>query len=72
MNPDFLSHLIELKQGQARLETKIDALDGLPGRVTSLEHDRTRFKAIGATIGGVAGAVGGAMGWFFSHFQRIQ
>ena len=79
MHNDMLPHLFEIKTMLAQQGTEIknltqavsghDGEGGMQARVSSLEHDRIRFKAAATAIGFVAGTVGGFIGWVFSFIK---
>lgn len=53
--------LVELAQAVGRIEQKVDALSGLPARVSRLEHFKTRVLTIVAVAGSVGGAATAAL-----------
>lgn len=70
---DILPHImennrliIELKEGQARLETEVKhinkSVNNLGPRVVKLEHDQTKRNAILHAAGVVLGIIGGFIG----------
>jgi hypothetical protein len=77
MSVDLLPHIIEIKEGMARMETRVQTIEtavvgrdgesGLQKRVSSLEDDRTKVRTIAAS----AGLFGGAMSWLISHLPRL-
>lgn len=83
MNRDkeIIEHIIELKASMASVNANVHQVQtilvgkhgdgGLQQRVVVLEHERTRQRAIMATLTAVAGAMGGIVSWVFSHMPKV-
>lgn len=54
MSPNH--QLVELAEAVGRIEGKLDALVGIPKRVSSLEHFRTKAMAYATLAGSLCGA----------------
>lgn len=65
--PDLLGHIIELKEAMARVEQNTN---GLPERVTKLEHAYTAVKAQSKVVAFVASSIGACAAWVFSHIGK--
>lgn len=77
---DLLPHIMDIKDMQARLDTRLERVEtavvgadgesGLQGRVTTLEHDKTGRSAISGFVTTVAGLVGGIAGATLTLFRH--
>lgn len=56
------------EQANERIEKKIEAHDE---RITALEHDRTRNKALVAVWVTAAGVIGAVMLWLFENHSKV-